>query len=411
MRQGFAELQAQSASGPRQPANISEVSEHIQNFFSDIEDPRVERTRAHFLVDILMVSILAVIGGAKGWEDIETYGLSKRGWLQQFLALPNGIPSPDTIRRVFERIDPAAFERCFEAWVRALVGQLGAEVIPIDGKTLKGSYDRGRRQTALHVVSAWASEHRLMLGQVKVADKSNEITAIPALLEVLDLAGCIITIDAMGAQTAIARQIHQAKADYVLSLKANHPKLHAQVKAWFESALAQGFEGVEVSLDEHTESGHHRIDTRQVFCVPVSQLPELHRHSDWAGLQTVVMVVRKRRLWQHTTEQVQFYLTSLESDALKLGRAIRLHWSIENSLHWSLDVTFAEDASRVRSGHAPENLSLLRRIALNGLNREQSFRRSTRQKSNRAAMDDDYMLKVLTACLPQPDSNSNPVCQ
>lgn len=284
-------------------------------------------------------------------------------------------------------------------------------MIPIDGKTVKGSYDRERQKPALHVVSAWASEHRLVLGQVKVSDQSNEITAIPALLELLDLSGCIITLDAMGTQTAIASQIYQAKADYVLALKANHPTLYAQVKAWFETAQDQGFEGIEVSVDKRIESGHHRLETRQVFCVPVTQLPPLHQQQDWIGLQSVVMVVRTRQLWNKTTHQVHFYLTSLESHAAKVGRAIRLHWGIENELHWTLDVTFAEDACRVRSAHAPQNLSLVRRIALNALNQEQSFRRSTRQKSNRAAMDDDYMLKVLATCLPQADSNSAPVCQ
>jgi predicted transposase YbfD/YdcC len=411
MSQGFAQPQPRRGSKPNTTASVSEVSQHLQNYFSEIEDPRVERSRVHGLMDILMISILAVIAGAKGWEDIETYGLSKQAWLEQFLSLPNGIPCPDTFRRVFERIDPCAFERCFQRWVNTLVNTLGAQVIPIDGKTLKGSYDREEGKTALHIVSAWASEHRLVLGQLKVADKSNEITAIPGLLELLDLEGCIITIDAMGTQTAIATQIYQAKADYVLSLKANHPTLYEQVKTWFETAQAQGFEGVEVSVDKRTQSAHHRIETRQVFCVSVNQLPPLHQQQNWLGLKTVVMVVRTRQLWNKTTHEVQFYLTSLESDATKVGQAIRLHWSIENQLHWSLDVTFAEDACRVRSAHAPQNLSLLRRIALNALNREQSFHRSVRQKSNRAAMDDVYMLKILAACLPQVDASPEPTCQ
>ena len=409
MSQGFA--QPSQAVKPSHIGSASEISVSLQEYFSEIEDPRVKRTRAHELMDILTVSILAVIAGAKGWEDIETYGLSKQAWLKQFLALPNGIPCPDTFRRVFERIDPSAFEQCFQRWVRALVEQLGAQVIPIDGKSVKGSYDREQPKSALHVVSAWASEHRLVLGQVKVADKSNEITAIPALLELLDLAGCIITIDAMGTQTAIATQIYQAQADYVLALKANHPTLYHQVKTWFETAQAQGFEGIEVSVDKRIESAHHRLESRQVFCVPVTQLPPLHQQQLWSGLQSVVMVVRTRQLWNKTTHQVQFYLSSLESNALKLGRAIRLHWSIENQLHWTLDVTFAEDACRIRCAHAPQNLSLLRRLALNALNRETSFRRSIRQKSNRAAMDDDYMLTVLFACFPQSASASAPICQ
>lgn len=284
-------------------------------------------------------------------------------------------------------------------------------MIPIDGKTLKGSYNRENQQSALHMVSAWASEHRLVLGQVKVADKSNEITAIPALLELLDLTGCIITIDAMGTQTAIATQIYNTKADYVLALKANHPTLYQQVETWFKQAQAQGFEGIELSYDEQVEKGHHRIEKRQVWCVPVSQLPTLHNQEDWAGLKCVVMVVRTRHLWNKATLMVQFYLTSLESDAHKLGQAIRLHWGIENGLHWTLDVTFKEDDCRVRTGHAPQNLGLLRRMALNALNREQSFRRSTRQKSNRAAMDNNYMLKILAACLSLHDDSSQSACQ
>ena len=301
-----------------------------------------------------------------------------------------------------ERINPQVFERCFQRWVQSIVKTIGAQVSHIDGKTLRGSYDREQQKSALHLVSAWASEHRLVLGQVKVADKSNEITAIPALLELLDLAGSIITIDAMGTQTAIATQIYSAKADYILALKANHPTLHGQVKTWFDQALTLKFEGISFSYNERIEQGHHRLEKRQVWSVPVSQLSPLHQQSDWVGLKTLVMVVRIRHLWNKTTHEVQFYLTSLESDACKLGQAIRLHWGIENGLHWTLDVTFKEDACRVRTGHAPYNLALLRRIALNALNREQSFRRSNRQKSNRAAMDNNYMLTILAACLSHP---------
>jgi hypothetical protein len=214
------------------------VTEQIHSFFSEIEDPRAQRTRAHLLTDILIIGIFSVIAGGKGWEDMENYGLSKLDWLREFLALPNGIPCPDTFRRVFERINPKVFERCFQKWVQSIVETIGAQVIPIDGKTLRGSYDREQGKSAIHLVSAWASEHRLVLGQVKVADKSNEITAIPVLLELLDVSECIITIDAMGTQTAIAAQIYDAKADYVLALKANHPTLHGQVETWFEQASA-----------------------------------------------------------------------------------------------------------------------------------------------------------------------------
>jgi len=392
-------------------ASATELTQQMQSYFSEIEDPRVQRTRAHLLTDILIIGILSVIAGGKGWEDMENYGLSKHDWLKEFLTLANGIPCPDTFRRVFERINPKVFERCFHRWVQSIVETVGAQVIPIDGKTLKGSYDRKHHKSALHLVSAWASEYSLVLGQVKVADKSNEITAIPALLELLDLAGCIITIDAMGTQTAIATQIYQASADYVLALKANHPTLHGQVKTWFEQALALKFEGINFSYDERVETGHHRTEKRQVWTVPISQLPPLHQQADWLGLQTVVMVVRVRHLWNKTTRQAQFYLTSLESDACKLGQAIRLHWGVENGLHWTMDVTFKEDDCRVRTGHAPQNLALLRRIALNALNREHSFKRSNRQKSNRAAMDNNYMLTILAACLCQHNYASESACQ
>ena len=387
------------------------VTEQIHSFFSEIEDPRSQRTRAHLLTDILIIGILSAIAGGKGWEDMENYGLSKYDWLGEFLALPNGIACPDTFRRVFERIDPKVFERCFQRWVQSIVETVGAQVIPIDGKTLKGSYDREQNIPALHLVSAWASEHRVVLGQVKVADKSNEIKAIPALLELLDLGGCIITIDAMGTQTAIATQIYNAKADYVLALKANHPTLHGQVKTWFEQAIAANFEGVTFSYDERVEKGHHRTEKRQVWTVPISELPPLHQQADWLGLKTIVMIVRVRHLWNKITREVQFYLTSLDSDACKLGRAIRLHWGVENGLHWTLDVTFNEDACRVRTGHAPQNFALLRRIALNALNLEQSLKRSNRQKSNRAAMDNNYMLTILTACLSQHNDASKTACQ
>lgn len=312
---------------------------------------------------------------------------------------------------VFERINPKVFERCFRRWVESIVDTLGAQVIPIDGKTLKGSYDRVQGKKALHLVSAWSSEYCLVLGQVKVADKSNEITAIPALLELLDIAGCIITIDAMGTQTAIASQIFNAKADYILALKGNHPTVHGQVKNWEEQQLSQGFEGITHSYDERIEKGHHRPEKRQVWCVPISQLPTLHNQDNWVGLKCVVMVVRVRHLWNKTTREVQFYLTSLDCDARKLGQAIRLHWGVENGLHWTLDVTFNEDACRVRTGHAPHNLSLLRRMALNALNLEQSFKRSNRQKSNRAAMDNNYMLTILAACLSHHNDASKPSCQ
>jgi predicted transposase YbfD/YdcC len=376
-----------------------EITSNFLQHFTGIKDPRAERTRLHLLNDIITISLLAVIAGAEGWEDIEEYGLSKKEWLETFLELPEGIPSPDTFRRVFERINPKEFEQCFRNWVQSLVEKLGVEVVAIDGKTHRGSYDRESKLKALHTVSAWACENRLILGQTKVNCKSNEITAIPALLETLDLSGCIITIDAMGTQKSIAEQIIAGNADYILSLKDNHPTLHQQVKNWFEIAQSLDFKGVDVSISQRVEKGHHRIENRTVYTVPTSQLPALYEQNQWAGLTTVVMVVRKVQHWNKTTHEVQFYITSLDSDANKIGSAIRQHWGIENSVHWTLDVTFNEDESRIRSMHSPQNFGLLRRIALNALDREPTFRRSIRQKSRRAAMNDQYMVSVLAASI------------
>lgn len=344
----------------------SALSQRLKDCFASIQDPRVERTRLHQLSDILTIAILAVIAGGNGWEDMEIYGLSKQAWLSTFLALPNGIPSADTFRRVFERIHSKQFEQCFEQWVQQLVHTLGIEVIAIDGKTLKGSYDRESGSKALHFVSAWATEHRLVLAQSKVQDKSNEITAIPALLELLDIKGCIVTLDAMGTQKNIAAQIQQAQADYILCLKANHPTLFQQVDDWFKVARAEGT--LPVPSKHTTEAGHHRIESRKVWTMSLDQLPPLYQLEEWVGLQTIVIVERTRHLWNKTTHEIQFYLSSLPADSPRIAAAIRQHWGIENSMHWTLDVTFGEDACRIRSLHAPHNLALLRRFAVNTLN-------------------------------------------
>jgi predicted transposase YbfD/YdcC len=254
-------------------------------------------------------------------------------------------------------------------------------------------------------------EQHLVLAQMKVEDKSNEITAIPALLELLDITGAIITIDAMGTQTEIAKKIIDKKADYVLALKANHPTLYSQVAEWFEIALGNNFLGIDVSYDKRLEKGHHRREIREVWTVPVAAIPQLYQPKLWVGLQTLVMVIRVRHLWNKTTREVQFYLTSLNSNAQLIGRAIRKHWGIENEAHWTLDCTFAEDACRIRSFHTPENFALLRRIALNALNREQTYKRSLRQKMKRTAMDNNYMIQVLSCFINNTLDSSDSLCQ
>jgi predicted transposase YbfD/YdcC len=385
---------------PLPPAIDAEsVQQQWQSQFAELADPRGRQGVEHPFLSIVMIAILATIGGATGWEDIETYAESHQNWLSTLFSLPNGIPHADTYRRLFERLNPEALERCFLGWVKQIVAGSGAQVIPIDGKTINGSYDRHHQQSALHVVTAWASEHRLLLGQVKVASKSNEITAIPALLKLLDISGCIITLDAMGTQKEIARDIIDYKADYVLCLKANHPILWAQVKAWFEQAEATHFVGLEHSHHQRVESGHHRREHRQVWAVPLCVMGNLHQIEQWAGLTTIVMVKRVRHLWNQVTREVMFYLTSLTWDAALIGRTIRTHWGIENQLHWVLDVTWGEDKSRIRRGHGGENMALLRRLAINVLNQETSKKRSLKQKAKRASMSPDYMLSVLAAAL------------
>jgi predicted transposase YbfD/YdcC len=384
------------------------LSERLRACFASLKDPRVERTRLHLLSDVVTIAILSVLAGGEGWEDMELYGVSKQAWLETFLALPHGIPSADTFRRVFERVNPKQFEHCFEQWVHQLVRELGVRLIAVDGKSSRGAYDREAGTSALHLVSAWASEHRLVLAQTKVQDKSNEITAIPALLELLDLSGCIVTLDAMGTQKSIAHQIHAAGADYILSLKSNHPTLFQQVNGWFQGAQAEN--ALPTPTSHTTETGHHRIDTRTVWTIRVQQFAALHQAEEWSGLQTIVVVERTRRLWNKTTHEVQFYLTSLPPQSPQIATAIRQHWGIENSLHWVLDVTFNEDASRVRSLHAPHNLSLLRRFALNALHQVPG-KRSLKQKSKRAAMDDTFMLQVLAAALPDTNEDANSSCQ
>lgn len=364
--------------------------------FTALDDPRIDRSKHHLLIDIVAIAILAVISGAEGWVAIETYGKAKHEWLKKFLKLPNGIPSHDTFSRVFARLEPQQFQNCFGSWVDSITEKLGIEVIAIDGKTMKQSYDRNQAQKPLHLVSAWSSSHQLVLGQQKVDDKSNEITAIPELLEMLEIEGSIVTIDAMGCQKNIADRIIKKKADYVLALKENQKLLHEGVEQWFEKAQKENFVGRKYSYFQTIESGHHRLEKRQVWSVEISELPPLHNSSSWKGLKTVVMVVSERRLWNKTTREVRFYLSSLASDAEKIAKAIRSHWQIENCLHWALDVTFSEDKSRIRKQHSPENFALLRRLALSLLKQEKTFKGSLKMKRYRAAMENDYLLKILT---------------
>lgn len=387
------------------PRQKSKFKTNITNFlsgsffqhFATLSDPRIDRTKEHLLIDIIAIAILAVISGAEGWVGIETYGKAKYEWLKEFLELPKGIPSHDTFSRVFSRINPAEFHQGFSSWVNSITEKLEVEIISIDGKTLKQSYDRNHQQKALHIVSAWSSSHQLVLGQQKIRDKSNEITAIPALIEMLEIEESIITIDAMGCQKEITSLIIKKKANYVLALKANQKHLYEEVKTWFNLARKENFLGRECRYYQEVESGHHRIEKREVWTVSVSSLPGLHNQALWTELNTIVMVISERRLWNKTTTEVRFYVSSLSNDAEKIAKAIRSHWGIENSLHWTLDVTFSEDNSRIRRDNSPENFALLRRLALNLLKQETTFKGSLKMKRYRAAMDNNYLTKILAS--------------
>lgn len=354
----------------------------------------MKRKPEHLLRDIVAIAILAILAGADDMVAIETYGKAKQDWLETFLELPHGIPSHDTFSRVLGLLDPQQLQECFLSWVHQIADQLEIKLIGIDGKTARGSYDREQKLKALHTVSAWAGEHHLVLAQQRVESQSNEITAIPELLNLLDMKGAIITLDAMGTQRDIAAQIIEQGGDYVLALKGNQGKLRQGVEEFFQAAEAAQWSGIEFDHSESREAGHHRIESRQVWVVPLSQVPNLPNAEKWQGFSSVVMVKRERQLWNKTTTEVCYYITSLEADAPILAKAVRSHWGIENSLHWVLDVTFGEDSSRIRNGHGPENMGLLRRLTLNLIKQEPS-KQSIKQKRYRAAMDNEFATKIL----------------
>jgi predicted transposase YbfD/YdcC len=365
----------------------------LKDHFSVIIDPRVDRTKAHLLEDILLLALLAMLCGAEGFVDFADFGRAKEAWLRTFLRLPNGIPSHDTFGRVFAALDPRQFAECFRNWTESLRRQIAGEIVALDGKTLRRSHDRRRGKGAIHLVSAWARDNGLVLGQLKVADKSNEITAIPELLRALELAGCIVTIDAMGAQKQIAREIIEADADYVLALKGNHERLHEEVATFLLDARQRGFKKVPHRFLESVEKEHGRIETRRYWIT--EEIGWLEDRALWEGLRSVGMVESIREVDGQTSTETRFFLCSLRADAGKFARAARGHWGIENQLHWSLDVAFAEDQCRVRAGHAAENLALLRHLTLNTLKRDTTRKRGLKGKQKNAAWDHSYLLSLL----------------
>ena len=365
----------------------------IVEHFKDIEDPRIERGKLHNLIDIIAIAICAVICGADTWEDIELFGEAKHEWLKQFLELPNGIPSHDTFGRVFSIISPVEFQRSFLNWIKAISESIEREVVAIDGKTSRRSYDKSKGKGAIHMVSAWATANRVVLGQVKTEDKSNEITAIPELLNVLALKGCIVTIDAMGCQKNISAKIIEKGADYVLALKGNQGTLHEDIKLFFQDAKETSFKDIHHDFYETIDGDHGRIETRRYSIV--SDIEWLEGKADWKEIKSIGMVESEREIGDKVTKETRYYISSLPSNAKLFGDAVRKHWGIENSLHWVLDVVFREDECRIRKGHAAENFAVLRHIALNLIREEKSIKRGAKGKRLKAGWDNDYLSKIL----------------
>lgn len=384
-------------------------SVNILEHFGTVPDPRVNRTRRHNLIDVLVIALCAILSGADDFVYIEMFGKAKKSWFKERLELPNGIPSHDTFARVFAKIDPHALEKAFVSWIDVLKTQALAqeavssdetpkdqEVVSIDGKTVRKSFDTANGKSAIHMVSAWATNARLVLGQVKVDNKSNEITAIPELLDLLDISGCLVTIDAMGCQKAIAAKIREKGGDYVLALKDNQPNLNEDVRLFIEHAMADKFSELKKRTFTTVEKDHGRIETRTCMLIELpGGIAWTDERRDWPGLISVGMVISKRQIGGEVSVETRYFITSLPvgppDSASKFARAIRSHWGIENRVHWVLDVVFNEDACRVRKENAPENLAVMRHIALNLFRQDTTVQRSIKGKRHLAMWDIDYM--------------------
>jgi predicted transposase YbfD/YdcC len=374
----------------------SAASLSLVEHFAALEDRRVERTKLHPLVSILVIALCAVICGAESWDEIALFGKAKEAWLTTFLDLPHGIPSHDTFNRVFAALDPKQFQACFVAWMQAVAEVLPAQVIAIDGKTVRRSHDRANGKAAIHMVSAWASTNRLVLAQVKVDDKSNEITAIPELLRALAIGGCVVTIDAMGCQREIAQQIVEQDADYVLALKENQETLYHDVVEMFADAQTKTIEDVLIDQKQSVNKGHGRIEIRRCSVIRDPDLLEwLQEEHHWPGLQAIGMVEAERRIGEERSRESRYYLLSAHFTAKDFGEATRSHWGIENQVHWVLDVTFHEDQSRMRAGHAAENVAVLRHLALNLLRQQPAKGVSIHGKRLKAGWDHDFLLQLI----------------
>jgi predicted transposase YbfD/YdcC len=369
----------------------------LQHIFADLEDPRQAAKVRHSLQDIVVLAILAVISNAQSWTEIVEFGKAKESWLRQFLPLTNGIPSHDTIQRVFQLLNPDELMRRFMVWSQAVLRQTEGKLVAVDGKTLRRSHDQAHDQKALHLVRAWATEQGLILGHQRVDEKTNEIVAIPQLLKTLHLKGCIVTIDAMGCQTEIATQIRQAGADYVLALKENHPHLYQHAMDYFQFALQTDFRFIaDHDFAQTISKGHGRIEKRECWLIrDTAAMPQFRDEYGWVDLKAIVMVRRHRQTAQQTSQEIAYYITSLSAGAADILHAVRRHWAIENECHWVLDVVFDEDRSRIRLGDSPENFALIRTIALSLLKQDKS-KGSLKGKRFKAALDDDFRLRFVT---------------
>jgi predicted transposase YbfD/YdcC len=367
--------------------------------FKDLPDPRVERTKDHDLIDILVIAICTLLCAGEYFNDMEDFGHAKHDWFKTFLRLRNGIPSHDTFNRLFGALDPQAFLDCFVRWTQSLRQAVAQEIVALDGKALRRALNGD--QSVKYVVSAWAEANGLVLGQLKVADKRNEITALPELLRVLELSGCIVTVDAMGTQKKIAKEIIEADADYVLALKGNHETVHAEVKSFLDQTVVEKHSkplrpsaaATNLAVLETVEKDHGRIETRRYY--QSAQLDGFADRSKWEGLRSVGMVEAIREIGARRTVERRYYLSSLPLGVESFARAVRGHWGVENKLHWVLDVQMREDQSRARAGYAAENLATLRRLALNLLKREKTKKRGIKGKQLNASWDHAYLLRLL----------------
>lgn len=363
----------------------------LQECFADLPDPRVVERTAHKLVDILFLTLCAIICGMDDWESIEEWGEARLDWLRRFVALENGIPSHDTIARVFAALDSTQFQACFLRWMSTLCPSLEGQIVAMDGKTARGSHDRRSGKKAIHMVSAFVCGHGIALGQWKTEEKSNEITAIPELIDVLDLKGATVTLDAMGCQKDIAQAIVNKGANYVLGLKGNQGTLSDRVKTFFDQTEWRNHDSFSDWGTRSKEKKHGRVETRRCVALACDHWDGIDA---WAGLKSVVMIESVRQMENDVSSEKRYYISSLEPDSKKLAHAIRSHWEVENRLHWCLDVTFGEDACRTRKDHAPENLNIMRKITMNIL-RLSPVKRSMPKKRLRACLNNDYLAEVM----------------